>query len=70
MGKKVCNNCHIAFDSRLRECPECHQIIDENKQFASIQEGTGRKAGAGGEACNYCPHCYGNSDWCPIMDGD
>ncbi len=32
------------------------------------KEGSGRSYGAGGEACDYCPHCYGNKDWCPYMD--
>ena len=72
MGKyKLCNSCHIVFDKRLKNCPSCGKIIydEDEKQMASYvySEGSGRAAGAGGEACNYSPHCYGSGDWCPIM---
>ena len=31
-------------------------------------EGSGRAHHAGGLACDYCPHCYGNANWCPLLD--
>lgn len=41
------------------------KIVDKRiEQF----EGERRKHFAGGLACNYCPHCFGNKDWCPFMD--
>ncbi|MCH5257003.1 MAG: hypothetical protein J1D87_06895 [Lachnospiraceae bacterium] len=72
MGKyKICQCCHIAFDKRLNECPSCGRtVVDENEKSYLNKEGNGRKYGAGGDACDYCPHCYGNANWCPIMDND
>jgi len=40
------------------------------KKDVVLSEGQGRKAGAGGAACDFCPHCYGNANWCPLMDND
>lgn len=69
MLKNVCNFCHIAFDKELTECPICgREVVDESKKQYLTQEGVGRKYGAGGAACNYCAHCYGNANWCPLMD--
>lgn len=66
---KVCNLCHIAFDSRLNNCPSCgNRIYEEKEKRPTNTEGAGRALGVGGEACDYCPHCYGTADWCPIMD--
>lgn len=64
--KKVYNNCHVAFDDSLEKCPICKRSIQKNSE--KEEEGLGRKYGAGGEACDYCPHCYGRQDWCPFMD--
>ena len=69
MLKNVCNYCHIAFDKQLTKCPSCgREVVDENRKSYLNQEGEGRKHGAGGEACDYCSHCYGSADWCPLMD--
>lgn len=69
MLKNVCKICHIAFDKRLTKCPSCgREVGDENKKPYINQEGFGRKYRAGGEACDYCAHCYGSADWCPLMD--
>lgn len=70
MGKyKICKICHIAFDKKLDVCPSCGKaIIEEGKLINSNAEGNGRKYRSGGDACNYCSHCYGNKDWCPFMD--
>lgn len=69
MGKyKICNSCHIAFDRNLDKCPSCGRaIVNEEERINSHKEGNGRKYGTGGDACAYCPHCYGNADWCPVM---
>ena len=68
MGKyKVCDLCHIAFDNKLKKCPSCGRVIEE-KETPVYSEGEGRAHGAGGGACDYCPHCYGTADWCPMMD--
>ena len=68
---KICSYCHVAFDSKLEKCPECHRIISSKESVSyADKEGNGRKYHVGGEACDYCPHCYGSADWCPIMDND
>lgn len=67
--KKVCYQCHIAFDASLDRCPKCHkEVIIDNNDYADVREGKGRAYGVGGMACDLCPHCYGSSDWCPFMD--
>lgn len=69
MGKYgICNSCHIAFDKKNKICPSCGKKIEDEKTLSPLEkEGDGRKHHAGGEACDYCPHCYGNADWCPVM---
>ena len=70
MAYKICNRCHIAFDSRMKKCPSCGKEVPSNLEemlSAQHQEGSGRRNMAGGAACNLCPHCYGSGDWCPIM---
>ena len=68
--KKICNYCHVAFDEKLEKCPICKRSVQENSDInkKEYREGLGRKYGVGGEACDYCPHCYGNENWCPYMD--
>lgn len=72
MGRyKICNDCHVAFDKRLNRCPRCKHIVEDasqHEEYEEYTEGTGRQYHAGGEACDYCPHCYGSADWCPYMD--
>ena len=69
MGKyKVCEICHIAFDKELDSCPKCGRIVNDRLLHEKTDEGNGRQHHAGGEACNYCPHCVGNANWCPYMD--
>ncbi len=70
MGKyKICNCCHSAFDSKLEKCPICGRKIETEKgRISSRKEGDGRIHHAGGAACEYCPHCEGNANWCPFMD--
>lgn len=68
MGKyKVCNDCHLAFDSRMERCPSCGKRIKEKDESTVTEEGLGRKFGAGGSACDYCAYCFGSPDWCPIL---
>ena len=67
MKRKVCNICHIAFDNSLDKCPKCKREIRYYDKVAT-SEGKGRLYGAGGAACDYCPECYGNENWCPFMD--
>lgn len=70
-----CVFCKIKFVTnykKIKTCPICkkHMKIYKNNRRKKIiyEEGEGRKFGTGGDACNYCPHCHGNRDWCPIMD--
>ena len=65
---KVCPDCHMAFDKNLDHCPSCKKKIgDMDAPRPEYTEGSGRRFRAGGAACDYCPHCCGSSDWCPIM---
>lgn len=53
------------------EYPKGHKAYLTDQPFISNYsepEGEGRRYGAGGEACDYCPHCDGSKDWCPWMD--
>lgn len=71
MGKyNVCENCHIAFYKELDGdcCPKCGRIVNDESWHEINTEGDGRQHHAGGDACNYCPHCVGNANWCPYMD--
>lgn len=68
---KVCKYCNIAFNKDLDKCPKCKRpVADPDMPIYEDKEGEGRAHHAGGEACDYCPHCYGSADWCPIMDND
>lgn len=67
MEKNVCQYCHIAFDKQVKVCPSCGREI-KSEQPLMDKEGEGRKHRAGGEACDYCAHCYGSADWCPLLD--
>lgn len=31
-------------------------------------EGEGREYAVGGDLCATCVHCYGEKDWCPLLD--
>ncbi|MCM1398691.1 MAG: hypothetical protein NC225_04325 [Clostridium sp.] len=70
MGKyKVCNYCHIAFDKNFKYCPSCRRRIEDESPKTNLGfENEGRRHHVGGEACDYCPHCYGTADWCPFDD--
>ncbi len=67
---KMCRRCNVVFDKSLRYCPVCKIEVPDEKPDTIQREGEGRKYRAGGDACNYCPHCDGSRDWCPLMDGD
>lgn len=41
------------------------KIVDKKTEQL---EGEGRKYGAGGDACNICPHCNGSKNYCPVLD--
>ena len=74
-GRNVCPKCKRAYVKWIDVCPKCKTPIGNNDIFGNSRnyyfeqkEGEGRKYGAGGAACNYCPYCNGTKDWCPIMD--
>lgn len=69
MGKyKICNDCHLAFDNKREKCPSCGRIIKDNNYEQNLKkEGSGREYRTGGEACDYCLHCYGDENYCPIV---
>lgn len=66
-AKNTCSFCHISFDRSIVYCPQCNREV-KIRTNDIIREGTGRKYGAGGDACNYCSFCYGSSNWCPYLD--
>jgi|GEM_PF-2970189 len=68
--KNVCYYCHIAFDKSTENCPICNRKVkhDTTIPHHEVHEGEGRMREVGGEACDYCPFCYGNADWCPLLD--
>lgn len=71
-----CVFCRINFvtnSKKLKICPICKNPMkiyknNHRKKIIYEEEGIGRKYGAGGDACNYCPHCHGTEDWCPYID--
>lgn len=67
--RKVCQACHISYDSRLDVCPSCKGKLEE-KLFEEPKEGEGRAHRLGGELCDYCPRCVGRADWCPWSEDD
>jgi len=75
---KICPVCGAEFDFQLNWCPACQNFLQmlsdtlrPKEKFVDkfgFEEGAGRLYHAGGEACEYCPHCQGTADWCPFLD--
>ena len=77
----TCYHCHIDIPSKspIEKCPKCNKPmqvsdyapyrLDYSKvETPTPKEGEGRIYGAGGEACNLCPHCHASKGWCPLLD--
>ncbi|MBR1728873.1 MAG: hypothetical protein IJ728_14865 [Selenomonadaceae bacterium] len=68
-----CNVVFVTNNKKIKKCPICHKPmkISRNGYKQSnyvLQEGEGRQYRTGGAACDFCPHCHGNRNWCPYMD--
>lgn len=66
--RKVCNACHISYDSRLAVCPSCKGKF-EKKTILVVE--TESKEPFWCEfvdvKCDYCPYEYGRHTYCPII---
>ena len=74
-----CETCKKEFLGSVGKCPICGKSMkskilytNDEKSKNNFQSrsfnGEGRRYGTGGAACDICPHCNGDRNWCPYMD--